>query len=296
MDVTYKQEVGVGALVLVGFALFIGLLFWLTDRRVGADGVNVPVVFTNVAGLDQGDPVMISGVKVGRVASVRLERTGRVHVILNVVAAQRPRTDASVAIAALDFLGSKFIKYEPGASDSLLPAGRAIVGTQAPEIVDVASGVAERVNSLLANAEELFSDQLGTDIHNTLVATQRAMTMLADAKDHPFIQQTTRTLAATERAMSRVDSILGGATGARLDTLSANLSRLTGHLGSASAAVDTLLRRINRGEGTLGRLASDSTLYHNLHALSAAMTALLTDLRQNPDKYMKPGMVRVKLF
>ena len=296
MDVTYKQEVGVGALVLVGFAVFIALLFWLTDRRVGAQGVRVTVVFANVAGLDQGDPVMVSGVKVGRVEGVRLQRSGKVEVILNVARDQRPRIDASAAIAALDFLGSKFIKYSPGVREEPLPGDRPLIGTQEQELTDMASGVATRANELLGNANSFVSPQLSQDLHNTLIATQRAMNLLSEAPEGPFVKQTTRTLAATERVMQRVDSILGSSTGSRIDTLSANLAALTNHLGSATVAIDTLLRRMNRGEGTLGKLASDSTLYHDLHGLSVALTALLTDLRDHPDKYMKPGLIRVKLF
>jgi phospholipid/cholesterol/gamma-HCH transport system substrate-binding protein len=276
--------------------VFIALLFWLTDRRVGAQGVRVHVVFSNVAGLDQGDPVMVSGVKVGRVEGVRLQRGGRVEVILNVASDQRPRIDASAAIAALDFLGSKYIKYAPGVREEPLPADRPLIGTQEQELTDMASGVATRANELLGNANTFVSPQLSQDLHNTLVATQRAMNLLSEAPEGPFVKQTTRTLAATERVMQRVDSLLGSSTGRHLDSLSANLATLTNHLGSATVAIDTLLRRMNRGEGTLGKLASDSTLYTDLHALSVALTALLTDLKQNPDKYMKPGLVRVKLF
>jgi phospholipid/cholesterol/gamma-HCH transport system substrate-binding protein len=90
--------------------------------------------------------------------------------------------------------------------------------------------------------------------------------------------------------------MLGSGTGARIDTLSANLATLTRHLGSATSAIDTMLRRMNRGEGTLGKLASDSTLYNDLHALSVSLTAFLTDLKEHPDKYIKPGLVRVKMF
>lgn len=296
MDTTYKQEVRVGALVLFGFATFIALLFWLTDRRVGAQGTRVTVMFDNVAGLDQGDPVMVSGVKVGRVEGVRLQRGGKVEVILNVVGDQRPRIDASAAIAALDFLGSKFIKYSPGVREEPLPEGRPLIGTQEQELTDMASGVANRANELLGNANTFVSPQLSQDLHNTLIAMQRAMNLLADAPEGAFIKQTTRTLAATERVMQRVDSLLGSSTGKNIDSLSANLATLTNHLGSATVSIDTLLRRMNRGEGTLGKLASDSSLYTDLHNLSVALTALLTDLQQHPDKYMKPGLIRVKLF
>ena len=296
MDTTYKQEVRVGALVLFGFATFIALLFWLTDRRVGAQGVRVTVRFDNVAGLDQGDPVMVSGVKVGRVEGVRLQRGGKVDVILNVTRDQRPRIDATAAIAALDFLGSKFIKYSPGVRDEPLPDDRPLIGTQEQELQDMASGVAQRANELLGNANTFVSPQLSQDLHNTMVAMQRAMNLLSDAPNGPFVSQATKTLAATERAMARVDSVLGSAAGKHLDSLSANLATLTNHLGSATVAIDTLLRRMNRGEGTLGKLASDSTLYTDLHNLSVALTALLTDLKEHPDKYMKPGLIRVKMF
>ena len=296
MDVTYKQEVGVGAFVLLGFAVFVALLFWLTGRSVGGEGQRIPVVFANVSGLKKGDPVMVSGVRVGRVEGVHLERTGKVIVTLSVSPGVRPRIDASAAIAALDLLGAKFIDYSPGVREEPLPADRPLVGTQKPELTDMASGVVQRANELLGNANTLVSEQLGVDLHNTLVATQRAMNILSEAPDGPFVKQTTRTLAATERILARVDSILGSATGSRIDTLSANLAALTNHLGSATAAVDTMLRRMNRGEGTLGKLASDSALYTDLHALSVSLTALLTDLRDHPDKYMKPGLIRVKLF
>ena len=296
MDTTYKQEVRVGALVLFGFATFIALLFWLTDRRVGAQGVRVTVRFDNDAGLDQGDPVMVSGVKVGRVEGVRLQRGGKVDVILNVTSDQRPRIDATAAIAALDFLGSKFIKYSPGVRDEPLPDDRPLIGTQEQELTDMASGVAQRANELLGNANTFVSPQLSQDLHSTMVAVQRAMNQLSNASDGPFITQTTKTLAATERVMHRVDSLLGSSTGRHLDSLTTNLATLTNHLGSATVAIDTLLRRMNRGEGTLGKLASDSTLYNDLHGLSVALTALLTDLKEHPDKYMKPGLVRVKMF
>ena len=96
--------------------------------------------------------------------------------------------------------------------------------------------------------------------------------------------------------MARVDSMLGSGTGRNIDSISTNLARLTNHLSHTTASLDTLLTRINRGEGTLGKMASDTALYHDLHALSVSLAALLTDLKEHPDKYMKPGLVRVKLF
>ena len=128
------------------------------------------------------------------------------------------------------------------------------------------------------------------------MVTQRAMSSLSEMPDGPFVKQTTRTLQATERVMQRVDSMLGSGTGRNIDSISTNLAKLTNHLTHTTGQLDTLLSRMNRGEGTLGKMASDTTMYHDLHELSISLTTLLTDLKEHPDKYVKPGLIRVKLF
>ncbi|HTI04044.1 MAG TPA: MlaD family protein [Gemmatimonadales bacterium] len=296
MDLTYKQEVGVGAIVLVGVAVFLVGMFWLTGRSLGTSGISVDVMFQSVAGLKQGDPVLVSGVKKGRVARVALERVKSVRVTLELQRDVAPHIDASAAVAAMDLFGAKFIDYNPGARDEMLARGRVITGSNAPDITDVAQGVANRANELMENAANIVSDRLGEDIHNTLVVTQRAMSALSGMPDGPFIQQTTKTLRSTERVMQRVDSMLASGTGANVDSISRNLARLSNHLEHTTVALDTLITRMNRGEGTLGRMASDTTMYHDLHELSVSLTTLLNDLKEHPDKYMKPGLVRVKLF
>ena len=296
MDLTYKQEVGVGAIVLVGVAVFLVGMFYLTGQSLSASGISVDVMFESVAGLKQGDPVLVSGVKKGRVARVALERVKSVRVTLDLQRDVAPHIDASAAVAAMDLFGAKFIDYNPGSREEVLARGRSITGSSTPDIAGVAQGVANRANELMENAANIVSDRLGEDIHNTLLVTQRAMTALSDLPEGPFIKQTTRTLQQTERVMQRVDSMLGSGTGANVDSISKNLARLTEHLGHTTAALDTLLSRMNRGEGTLGRMASDTMMYHDLHELSVSLTALLTDLKEHPDKYVKPGLVRVRLF
>lgn len=290
MDLTYKQEVGVGALVLAGLTLFVVGLFWFSGRSIRHKGVYAHVVFTNVAGLKEGDPVLVSGVKVGRVSKVSLERVGRVTVTLELSGEERPRTDASATISSLDFFGAKFVNYIPGSKDEFLPTTSVIAGTKAQELTDIASGVATRANELLGNATGLVSDQLAEDIHNTLVATQRGMVALTEVTKGPLVTQSTNSLAAVERVMSRLDTLLGSANvkgaGLRFDTLSANLQHLTGELSQSTRALNDLLGKVNRGEGTLGKLASDTLLYGNLNRTLAALTKLLDDLRERPGRYL----------
>ncbi|HET7042144.1 MAG TPA: hypothetical protein VFI13_08985, partial [Gemmatimonadales bacterium] len=59
---------------------------------------------------------------------------------------------------------------------------------------------------------------------------------------------------------------------------------LVHELEHTSAALDTMLARINRGEGTLGRLATDTSLYNDARRTSRALTDLLEEIRRNPGK------------
>lgn len=296
MDLAYKQEVGVGALVLFGFALFAFGLFWFSGKTIGAHGTYVDAVFANVQGLKEGDPVLVSGVKKGRVAKVRLDRVGKVTVTLELSSDVKPHMNAGATISSLDFFGAKLVDYSPGADDSpLLPSGRVIVGTEQEQLTDIAHGVATRANELIGNASGLVNNQLGVDIHNTMIATQRAMNTVTQMGGGPMVNQTTQTLAAIQHVMSRIDTVLGAAnpsaTGRRIDTLSTNMARLTDQLSQASGSLNRLLQKMDSGQGTLGMLATDTTLYHDLHQTLTALTTLLNDIKERPGRY-----INVKLW
>ena len=291
MDITYKQEVRVGLLVVVGFVVFTGFMFWLTGRSLVSKTVPVSVVFKNVSGLKEGDPVRVSGVKKGRVGPVRLQRVGHVGVTLQLDPEVRPHKDARATVASADFLGAKYVDYDPGVSDTLLPRGEPIQGLTEEQFADVAQGAAKSAQELIANVNKgLNPGQLASDIHATLIATQRGMDALTKATNGPVIQQTQATLAALERVMARLDTLLGNAnvanSGKRLDTLSTNLTQLTRSLSDATGSLKGLLDKMDKGEGTLGKMATDTLLYKNLNSTLKSLSELLTDLKERPGRYL----------
>jgi phospholipid/cholesterol/gamma-HCH transport system substrate-binding protein len=231
---------------------------------------------------------MVSGVHKGRVAAVHLDRVGHVTVTLELVDPDiRPKIDASATVAAGDFFGGRFIDYFPGSDTSqLLPSNGTIQGTREEQLTDVASGVATKANALLTNATALVNQQLAVDIHNTLLATQRGMDVISKAGNGPLIAQTTATLAAAERVMNHLDTMLASGTAKRVDTLTTNLAALSTELAHASTSLNTLMTGIQQGKGSLGKMASDSSLYVNLDSTLVSLNALLKDLRERPGRYL----------
>jgi phospholipid/cholesterol/gamma-HCH transport system substrate-binding protein len=291
MELSYKEEVSVGAMVIGGVFAFIVAMFWLTGRSATRHGMPVDAVFADVGGLKEGDPVRVSGVKKGQVVRVRLMRLGKVLVTLQIDTEVRPHADATATVASADFLGAKFVDYNPGTKDELLAAGQPIPGVVDAGIADAAAKAASNANALLENLNKgLNAAQLSSDIHNTLIVTQRGMNALTQMAQGPAVNQATATLQAVERIMVRLDTVLGTSSaqsgGRRLDTLTANLSRLTGSLSNATTSLSEVLGKISHGEGTFGKMATDTMLYKNLSATLASLTSLLNDLKERPGRYL----------
>src|SRR5256885_12642949 len=227
-------------------------MFWLTGRSLVSKTVPVSVVFKKGSGVQEGDPGRVSGVKKGRVGPVRLQRVGHVGVTLQLDPEVRPHKDARATVASADFLGAKYVDYDPGASDTMLAANETIQGLTEEQFADVAQGAAKSAQELIANVNKgLNPGQLASDIHATLMATRRGMNTLTQATNGPAGQQTQAALHALERGMARADTPPGNAnvvnSGKRLDSLSVHMNQLTSRLADATGSLKTLLdKKIGR--------------------------------------------------
>ena len=64
-------------------------------------------------------------------------------------------------------------------------------------------------------------------------------------------------------------------------------------LNDAITQADDLVTAINQGKGTLGKLATDDTMYTNMNKLLTESTSLVTTIRQDPKKYLT---IQMKIF
>jgi phospholipid/cholesterol/gamma-HCH transport system substrate-binding protein len=117
----------VGLFVLAG----LGALAYLALQVGGVEGqgeggLEVSAEFAEIGGLKVRAPVVISGVKVGRVKRVELTPELRARVVLDVDARFELPVDTSAAIRTEGLLGQQFVALEPGAEDALLKNGDTI--------------------------------------------------------------------------------------------------------------------------------------------------------------------------
>jgi phospholipid/cholesterol/gamma-HCH transport system substrate-binding protein len=132
MKRAWNVELATGIFLILGL-LALGYLSVKMARLdvTGRGGYTVYAVFSSVEGLKPGAVVEIAGVEVGRVKSITLEDY-QAKVELTIRNGIKIPKDTIVSIRTKGLLGEKYIKLNPGGSETYIPAGGEILETEAP--------------------------------------------------------------------------------------------------------------------------------------------------------------------
>ncbi len=291
MKLEHKQEVTVGFLVIIAVAIFVGGFAWLTGRSLFAGRrVVVAVRFADVRGLSKGDPVLMSGRNVGRVAEVRLEDVGRVIVSLELTTdTWQPRIDARAEVNSFDFLGTKFVDYDRGQAVEFLAAGQVITGTREIDALEGAGQLADKAAAVLTGVQAFVDESVLNELMATLEASRRALEAITEVSKGGIIDDAAAAMRAMADAAERIDSLVANPALERsvnqLDEVTTSLKEMAEGLAGATNALNRILEGMDRGEGSLGLALRDTSLYHNTNEVLISLRKLLDDLRERPGRY-----------
>ncbi len=286
MDLHYKQEVTVGTLVVVGAALFIWGSMWLGGRSFSREPT-VTIALTDAGTLKRGSPVKVSGVQLGTVQEIDYQEFGKVLIRIDLDPRVKPRRDASAELSSVGLVADAVIKFNPGVAAEPLPADAVIVGTVDKGFIALGDELSAKAKEVMSGLSDIANKRLADDISRTLSAVQRMADLYANPKVGPSAELS-RTLAEVQRMGARLDSTLNefklSGTMAHADTLMDNLSRLSGDAHATALRLDTLVARVNRGEGSLGKFAVDTAFYANAQRLLKSLQEFVDDLKKHPGK------------
>jgi phospholipid/cholesterol/gamma-HCH transport system substrate-binding protein len=294
MDLHYKREVTVGGLVILGIIAFVAGSMWLGGKSFKREPT-YRARFENVGKLQEGSVVKISGVKVGKVTKVEFVDVGNVLVTFTLPPRVVPKVDAHAVIVESIAFAEAIMHFYPGTAMEPLPRDGIIPGEQEYGLFDRASGLADRADTVLLGVQEVVNRRLADDLHTTMAAIQKLSNSL-NGSVPGAADEAKQTLASLRRLSDRLDSTLSNPalnrSITRLDTLTQNLNGMTAQFTTTGARLDTLLTNLNRGQGTLGKLATDSGLYVDARAASQSLKALIDSVKAKPGKLT----IQVKIF
>lgn len=150
-----SREIAIGATALLVLGVLLGL--FQGGRALLADreflGYRLHATFNRIDGLNEGAPVYVSGIEVGKVQQMSLAENNRARVTLWIRSGYALPVDTAAAIHTEGIFGSKFISLDPGGADAMLQDGDTITFTQdaliVSELLDliIAQGKAARTEA-----------------------------------------------------------------------------------------------------------------------------------------------------
>jgi len=131
------RDLVVGLFVLAGLAALAYLSLSIGGvSYTGRKGLFVFADFDEIGGLKERAPVVISGVKVGEVASIGLADDYRAKVTFNLDPTLKLPIDTSASIVTSGVLGDRYVSLQPGGDDVLLKPGDQITFVESAVILE----------------------------------------------------------------------------------------------------------------------------------------------------------------
>jgi len=290
-----RDEVTVGILITISVVVLILGTLWLARGGLKS-GYPLYTRFAWGQNLKQGQPVLLAGVSVGYVGDVTLRRNGYLDVQLSINDQYTIPKGSTATVKSVGIFGDVAVALTPptpvpaasyAAGDSVPPGPPAADFDQILSRVDT---IGESV-SVLARALQKEVIEAGTlkDLHRTITSTAALSAQLQSV----LLQQNrnlTETMAAFRASATHLSSVADSAqiqaTLANLRQTSENAARFSANLDSTNNALRKALAQVQNGNGTVGKLLTDSLMYSDIRHLIQQTDSLMADFKKNPRKYI----------
>ena len=177
----------IGGLVILAAALVAGFVLWLGQSEFSRDYKAYDIVFEGPVSLEEGAAVRYIGIKVGEVATVRVDRgdSSKVRARVRVSRETPVREDSSASIQLAGITGTTFIQITAGTGRPLeARAGEPVpvIRSERTLVDQIVAGGAQalgRANLTFDNINKMLTDENIASVNATLKNIEIATAKLA---------------------------------------------------------------------------------------------------------------------
>jgi phospholipid/cholesterol/gamma-HCH transport system substrate-binding protein len=289
------RELWVGVFVILGITAILIALFTLTDAALFRGRYILRTVVSDAGGIRRGDPVQMHGVNIGRVTSFRIALEG-VAVNLEIDNQYPIPSDSRVELRSSSLLGGMVANIIPGTSTRNARGGLVLPGSVGKGIFDQIDELQNSAGKALVRVQSLLDEKTIQNVHEGGDDLRKLMRQLNEVAT----EQRGEFAALTGSLRHTAESLEKTATGPeidrsvkRIDAVTAKLDSIASVLDRTARSSESIVARIERGEGSLGKLTKDDALYNNASEAAATMkkaadefARLAADVRAQPKKYL----------
>ncbi len=307
-----RREYSIALLILGGIALLVFGVNYLKGMDLFQKRNVYHVVYQDISGVTEATPVFFNGFKVGQVIRRELMPNGSGNIAVTFQLDEDRLLlpeGTKVRIYSAD-LFSRALMLILGPGPAEVSQGDTLIGDAQLSLTDAVSG---QIDPLKKKAESMFSS-----VDSVLTALNLILNDTTRGDINASFSSIRHTLESFDKTAERLDKLMASeaisihatlenlrkvsenlaASNANISNILQNVDTITStmangqiekvlhDLSASSAQLKNIMDQLNSGEGTLGLLIKDDSLYNNLRSASSELDMLMEDLRLNPNRYV----------
>ena len=319
MKVTKEIKTAVIALFAIAL-LVLGVNFLKGSSFFGGDEVYY-AYFPNSGGLAPASSVVLNGVGVGKIISIKNVMTGpenrRVLIKFSIQNDDlKIPIGSTIEIGALDlFNKGLLLNLNPDLSKGYIAKGGSMQGTVAVDMFSQVKayadpvtarlqGMMEKVDRLVVSFSSFWDttatselqgslQELKTSLHRFGNLAEQAESLILEEKITlgRILTNVESITTNLKRSNEEVNAIIGNTKKITDDMVTADFKAVVGDAQKAIQKFSTMIEGANNGEGSLGKLVKDETLYNELVKTNKDVQNLVVDLEANPQRYVHISLI-----
>lgn len=307
-----KKEFLIGLFTTVVLVLFYFGFNFLKGEDLFSDDKEYIVVYNKISGLNVANPVKINGHKVGQISEVFMDPSDslmRIRVKFKLPEEFNIPIDSRAVIVS-DLLGVNSIDLELGKSSTIAQAGDTLSSAMATTIQEEVEmqvlpiklkteELLGSIDSILGVIQFVFNSETQTNLIKSIESIQYTLQNLESATasvDDMVITEKQRLASILSNienitsTLNKNDSLVELAI-QNFANLSDSISRIQvkqtmDNVNKVAADLAVVTSKISSGEGSLGQLVHNDTLYYELQETAKELHMLTEDLKLHPERYV----------
>lgn len=301
-----SKEVRIGLMVSVSILVLFAGFYFLRGSNIFSSERTYYVFYDNVAGLQPSAAVQLKGLQIGKVSNIELNGGNRVKVSLTLGKKISLPKGTVAKLTSLDLLGTKGISLDMGTSTEIIKDEETLQDAVEGGIVDKISvevtplltdvrKVVNNVDSVLTSVNMIFSLQARDDLQKSISALHVAMDHFSgvSATLDRQSESVTRVIQNADKITTNlannnesIDHTLKNLRTTTDNLSQARIQETVAKLENMADELNTVMKKINNGEGSLGMAVNDKTLYTEVTTTLQSLKDLAADLKAHPSRYI----------
>lgn len=303
-----SKEAKTGLLVTGALAALLWGMNYLKGFNLLSNDNKFFAVYSSVDGLVPSSDVVLNGVKVGMVQDIQFtpDKSGQIVVSL-VIKDNIFVSKTSIArIVSTDLLGGRGVNIilDPAGApavdgDTLSSEVQTTLADQLTPVKDKAESLIQTLDSLASAINQVVSPANRKSLNASFLNLDKTLANL-ESVTGSLDQMVSSDQGKLKKMIDNLESITSNiknnneALASALhniekitDSLAAsNLASTVNNANSTLSQTASIMEKINKGEGTIGMLINNDSLYNALEQSAVDLDKLLIDLRENPKRYV----------